>query len=74
MVLRIHLDEDFIREAIKKATVFNKYGVLPELVGKWYTKVQSMLPKSDSEDPHVATNQRNFKVRRQCNLVLLQQR
>ena len=61
MVLRIHLDEDFITETIKKATVFYKYGVLAELVGKWYTKTQSMPPQSDSEDGHVASNQRTLK-------------
>ncbi len=37
VILRINLD-DFISEAMRKAALFFKYGVLPELIGKWYTR------------------------------------
>ena len=40
---RIFCDEQFILDAIDKATAFIKIGILPELVGKWYTK-QHMSP------------------------------
>ena len=35
---RIYLDDDFISDAIEKATLFIKVGVMPEIVGKWYSK------------------------------------
>ena len=38
VIIRIAFDGDFINSAIEKATVFFKHGVLPELLGKWYTK------------------------------------
>ena len=38
VIIRINIDEAFLIEAIDKATTFFKYGVLPELVAKWYTR------------------------------------
>ena len=38
IVLRISPDAEFIAQAIDKVTNFFKLGVLPVLVGKWYTK------------------------------------
>ena len=38
-VERIYLDNTFISDAMDKATSFFKVAVLPELVGKWYSKV-----------------------------------
>ena len=38
VVLRIEKDVAFLEEAMYKATEFFKYGILPELVAKWYTK------------------------------------
>ena len=38
IVLRISPDTEFTAQAIDKVTNFFKLGVLPELVGKWYTK------------------------------------
>ena len=52
MVLRVGLDNDFITKAFQKATTFFTVGILPELVGKWYTKapVYSHVPaKTDVE-------------------------
>ena len=37
--LRVFLDKNFIDSAIDKATTFYKLGVLPELLGKWHSKV-----------------------------------
>ena len=61
--LRINLDKDFIKNSIEKATAFYKYGVLPELVGKWYTKAASMSPSNSKEDasPVHVTNQSHLK-------------
>ena len=57
VVLRITLDEEFLNEAIKRAITFYKYGVLPELVGKWYTKSASMaqlhaIPEGNVQSSH----------------------
>ena len=41
VLLRIDLDKEFVCEAIGKATTFCKYEVLPELVGKYYTRDSS---------------------------------
>lgn len=38
VVLRIDPSNDFIEQAFENATTFFKTGILPELVGKWYTK------------------------------------
>ena len=38
VVLRIRMDSAFVKEAMGKATEFFKYGVLPELLGRWYTR------------------------------------
>ena len=35
---RVYLDSKFISDAMDKATAFFKVAVLPELVGKWYSK------------------------------------
>ena len=42
VVIRIERDEPFLMEAIDKATTFFKYGVLPELIGKWYIRPPSL--------------------------------
>ena len=43
VVNSIEQDDTFLWEAIDKATNFYKYGILPELVGKWYTAASSGL-------------------------------
>ena len=35
---RIYPNKDFIRNAFDKASTFIRVGVLPELVGKWFSK------------------------------------
>ena len=37
IVMHIHKDEGFIRNATEKATYFYKQCVLPELLGRWHT-------------------------------------
>ena len=46
VVNRIKRDDSFLMEAINKATKFYKYGILPELVGKWYTRTPSITVSS----------------------------
>ena len=50
VILRIAKDEVFLNEAMEKATKFFKYGVLPELVGKWYTHVPSPTTQQELHD------------------------
>ena len=38
VTLRINPDAEFISQVVDKVTKFFKLGVLPELVGKWFTK------------------------------------
>ena len=38
VVLRIQPDSKFITDTIARVTTFFKYGVMPELLGKWYSK------------------------------------
>jgi hypothetical protein len=38
LVLQIDINEEFIADAIDKATHFYKQCVLPEILGKWYTQ------------------------------------
>eukprot|EP00117_Sycon_ciliatum_P019190 scpid45373/ scgid17476/ PHD finger protein ING1; Protein INHIBITOR OF GROWTH 1 len=47
-VERICADTDFIREAVAGAKKFFQCAVLPELVGKWFTKTFSTLPADAS--------------------------
>ena len=49
---RITLDEDFIKSALPTAEKFFKLCILPELLGKWYTRKQLALgqPLPTEED------------------------
>ena len=47
LVLRILPDPEFIDGVIEEVTSFFKYGVLPELLGKWYTKTPIHCTSSD---------------------------
>ena len=40
VVLKISPNKSFIDSAVDKATTFYKSGVLPELIGKWYSRPQ----------------------------------
>ena len=44
---RIYAKSDFINDAITKTVGFIKLGILPELVGRWYTK-QSLQPSTQT--------------------------
>ena len=48
IVCRIETDDIFLTEAIDKATNFYKYDILPELVGKWYTRIQPIEQATSS--------------------------
>ena len=39
VVERIYPDEKIIMSALSKCTNFFKYGILPEILGKWYTRL-----------------------------------
>ena len=43
-VERIYPDAEFIDDAVKSATTLYKAAILPELLGKWFTKTFSSLP------------------------------
>lgn len=40
---QISLDEEFLFSVLKKASQFFIYGILPELIGKWYTRLQEYV-------------------------------
>jgi len=56
-IQRILPDEKFFTECVAKATTFFKYGVLPELLGKWFTR-KTMLELTDDSDNNDENNQR----------------
>ena len=45
---QICLDEPFITIMLEKSSEFIKLGILPELVGKWYSKLLVMLSAGDA--------------------------
>ena len=47
-VIRIIPDKTFIDSAIDQATAFYKFGVLPELIGKWYSKIPTFSGSDSS--------------------------
>ena len=56
VILRIDFEENFVKDAIEKCTKFYKYGVLPELIGKWYTIELTQFHHSNQK-PQVPHNQ-----------------
>ena len=68
VVLRIEKDEAFLREAMDKATSFFKYGVLPELLAKWYTRLplQDSLELRPSESTTSSTRHETTTERHYC--------
>ena len=60
VIERIVPDMEFIESALEKATKFFRYGILPELLGKYYTKLPSttenlMTELNDQEETSVPT-------------------
>ena len=47
-VQRIVMDREFIDDAIEKTEPFIKLAILPELVGKWYTKQNVILNEDET--------------------------
>ena len=55
VIERIVPDRELIESALEKATIFFKYGILPEVLGKYYTKLPSttdnlMTVSNDEEE------------------------
>ena len=48
IVIRTSLDELFMEETIAKAKIFFKHGILPELLGKWYSRPAMHLSTNTS--------------------------
>ena len=59
-VIRIIPNKTFIDSAIDQATKFYKFGVLPELIGKWYSKIPTFSGSDSSLQ--IATNISNETV------------
>ena len=55
VIIRINKDEAFLIEAIDKATTFFKYGVLPELIAKWYTRKSSFSIDTETSSQALLT-------------------
>ena len=45
-VQRLYLDEPFISIALEKCKEFIKFGILPEILGKWYSREHMSLTKT----------------------------
>ena len=57
-VQRITIEKEFIDDAMKRAEPFVKQGILPELVGKWFTRQKTSLNEEQiAEQPDVSTKQ-----------------
>ena len=51
LVERILPDEQFIEQALEKSTKFFKYALLPELLGKYYSKLPTQTQIQDDDQP-----------------------
>ena len=60
-VQRIYPDDEFMAVVLQKVTTFFKVCILPELLGKWYTKSQvyDALPSSSTVDSVSSTSSQN---------------
>ena len=59
---RIYLDLNFIDSVIQSVVPFIKFAILPELVGKWFTKQSVMpLPQSSGGDLDAASSSNDVK-------------
>ena len=52
----INKDEAFLTDAIDKATTFFKYGILPELIAKWYTRPSSFSTDTETSSQTLSTS------------------
>ena len=55
---RISLDSSFVDSAINSVTPLIKYAILPELVGKWFSK-QTVVSDDNSSSSHTDINDRS---------------
>lgn len=56
IVQRIFPDTEFIEQALTLATKFFKYAILPELLGKYYSRLPT-LPADEAETPSPALHE-----------------
>lgn len=57
MVEGISIDEEFLTVALEKATKFFIYGVLPEVLSKWYSRLPNyQVTPSQSSTSSETTN------------------
>ena len=49
----ISIDEEFLTPALEKATKFFIYGVMPELLGKWYSKLPEYAHASSTSTENI---------------------
>ena len=62
VIIRINRDEVFLTDAIDKATTFFKYGVLPELITKWYTRPSSFSIDTETSSQALSTTSAKKKT------------
>ena len=55
VIERIALDEEFLKDALDKASRFFTYCILPELLGKWYCRLPEYTVASSCGEPSVAS-------------------
>lgn len=65
-ILRIQPDIVFFADVIEKVTKFFKYGVLPELLGKWYSKTPVWPATTSATNSTVAVNSENSSTDNWC--------
>ena len=55
VIIRINRDKVFLADAIDKVTTFFKYGVLPKLIAKWYTRPLSFSTDTETSSQALST-------------------
>ena len=53
---RIPIDEEFLTAALEKATKFFIYGILPEVLGKWYSSYANTSENSSGDIAELSQN------------------
>ena len=54
MLERIPIDEEFLTTALEKATKIFIYGILPEVLGKWYSRLLGYANTSKNSSGDIA--------------------
>lgn len=56
VVERIVINESFLTTALEKTEKFFLYGILPEILGKWYSKLPEYQPQPSDDTSNTDTN------------------